>query len=196
TKTRQGLFAPLLPWLDAAHARLCLSMGDVTQAAALAREARQHFAQMRQGLSVVVPAWASVLIADVEVALAQQDHARAIDSADELLSNLRALGVKPYVADALLLKAKALLLLAQPDEAERTLHNARTVAESISARRVLWRIDAVLTESAQQRGDDAQARMWRALARRELAEVLHQIADEDLRAAFMQLPEVCALGET
>ncbi len=195
TEAKAGLFAQLLPWLTAAHARLCVRAGELNDAVALARTAREHFPAMRQGLSVVVQAWTAVLLADIEVALAQTDYTHAIQAADELLENLRTLGVMPYVADALLLKATALLALQNLNEAEQLLREAKDVAQRIGTRRVLWRIHDAMYNVAIQRGDREEASEWRKRARDELTYIVAQIGDAELQQSFLDLPEVRALRE-
>ena len=183
-------------WALASLARLHIMNGDFAEAEATIREGYRHLNP--EDFATHGPI--EVPLADAELALARREHARAIAVMDELLARLRKVGMRPFTADALYLKGRAVLVQGSVEAARAVLTEARAEAEALGSRRVLWRILAALAEIEVGRGHAAEAQTLRQQAR----EVIHYIADhcppdpsagsgQSLRASFLHLPEVQAV---
>lgn len=175
-------------WALGSLARLHVMKGDVSAAETLIREGYVglDLDDLSTHGAIAVP------LADAEVALAKQDYARAITTMDDFLARLRRAGVRPFVADALYLKGKALLAQGRLDEAHQILIAARAAAEALNSRRILWLILIAESEVEAQWGHTVTAQALRQQAR----EVVVYIADHcpsDLRPSFLALPHVHAV---
>ena len=180
------------PWVMAVLARLYLLKGDRAQAEAAVRDCgqiplRDLFARLLwSGANAVV-------LADGELALAQGDTARVASLMDNLLPHLRSLGARAFLSDALHLKGKALLAQGRLDDAQPVLADARAAAESIGSRRALWSILLALSEIEAQRGNQAEAETLRGLARAIVDYIAEHAGSAELRATFLNLPDVRAV---
>jgi hypothetical protein len=97
------------------------------------------------------------------------------------------------VPAALYLKGTSLLATGEPHDAASTLAQARTEAEQLGFRPILWRIDAVLSGIAASAGDAANAAELRTRAKGIVEEIAGTLDDEELRASFLALPDVAAV---
>jgi tetratricopeptide (TPR) repeat protein len=131
------------------------------------------------------PVW----MAEVELALQHQQFDRAARAADDLIGYLRQYGTRSHLPKALYLKAQALLGLRQEAAARDHLLEARAEAETMGARRILWRI---LDALSRLETDPAQAKELQTEARQVIRYIVAQIDQDDLRASFLSLPEVRA----
>jgi tetratricopeptide (TPR) repeat protein len=127
--------------------------------------------------------------ADVEIALAERDYARALNIADNLLSMLMRFRWRPFRADGLYARARALLGLGRIEEARQALLEARMEAEALGARGVLWEILALWSDLEAQYGDATKARQAHTQAR-DIVEYIAAHSPPDLRASFLNLPAV------
>lgn len=130
---------------------------------------------------------------DGELKLAQGKPEEAAAAADEYSAYLEETRLRPFRADALYIKGRALLDQGQVGRAKETLAAAREEAQALDARRVLWPILAALAE-AHARLDHVERA---ADLREEAAVVIHYIAahvdDHDLRESFLHRPAVRAV---
>jgi tetratricopeptide (TPR) repeat protein len=168
--------------------------GDLAAVAPMLTELETGYQQLKRQNAIVAHAWSATALALGELMLAQRDAARAIALMDDMLATLRQYHVRPFVADALYLKAKALLMQNRKDEAYALLREARADAESLNARRILWQILMTLHDLEAQRGNGAAAQALRQQAR----ELVRYMADHcplTLRASFLQTPEVKAVTD-
>jgi class 3 adenylate cyclase/tetratricopeptide (TPR) repeat protein len=133
------------------------------------------------------------ILADGDLALAQQDFARAIALMDDLLTYLGRAKLRPFIPMAQYLKAQALLARGHADDARRVLNQARAGAQAIGSRRSLWPILGALSEIEAREGNHAQAESLR----QEAWNIITYIADHcppDLRESFLDLPRVREIG--
>jgi tetratricopeptide (TPR) repeat protein len=189
--------------LDVAIARQPISVGWVTTAKAhvhlLAGELDEAEAALGAGDVGLLPepsrttgsVWSSLAIG--ALASARGDHARAIEVADDVLERLRAYAIRPDVADALLLRATALVAVGRIEEAGRVLADACARAEQLGHRRVLWEVLRALADVEEARGRADDARRHRAEARRHVEAIADSIDDVGLRSRFADRPDVRAL---
>jgi ATP/maltotriose-dependent transcriptional regulator MalT len=165
----------------ASIAEIHLLAGDLDEAdAALAESDVELSAEpLRSEVSVLVP------LVRGRVADAKGDHERAIEGAGDVLDRLDRAGIRPFTEEALLLSGTALAAAGRTPEAERTLREARSAAESLGHRRILWEILAKLGRIA---GDEERAELQEEA--RAIVQTIADTLDGDLRASFVDRPAV------
>jgi len=119
------------------------------------------------------------------VADAKGEHERAIEIAGDVLDRLDRAGIRPFTEEATLLKGTALTAAGRTPEAERALREARSAAESVGHRRILWEILAKLGRIV---GDEERAELQKEA--RSIVETIADTLDADLRASFVDRPDV------
>ena len=132
---------------------------------------------------------APISLARAQLALAQVEYGRAEGVIGKLLERLSPIHARMFLSEALFVRAQVLFGQGRPDEALGSLEEARTVAQAIGSRRMLWRILAALSESEGKRGNEEKAIELRAEARI----IVEYIADHvpaELRPSFLNLPDV------
>jgi tetratricopeptide (TPR) repeat protein len=193
-KIAQAQLPSWAPWCSATLARLYLLHGDTAQAKAA-------FDQVQGGpIEEYLVRWFSVLsyplaLAEIEIALAENDPARALKTADILIQHSQEIEARSILPDALFHKGAALVALNQPEPARRTLLEGRDVALELGARRTLWQIYALLAQIEHARGNATEAQMLREQAR-EVVDYIAAHANAEQRAGFLKLPEVRGLVQT
>ena len=184
---------PMRAWALAAMVRIRLVVGDVAAAAAAAHDLRDGYTYLRGGLSVLVPAWVDIALAIAELALARGESVYALEVLDELQHSLITLGVRPYVYDALYLKAMARTQLGQHEAAIALLSEARLAAEAIGAHRALWHINSLLGAAQCRLSRPEEGRAAYAEARAHIEFIADGLPADALRQSFMQSPAVRAV---
>jgi class 3 adenylate cyclase/tetratricopeptide (TPR) repeat protein len=124
------------------------------------------------------------------IAVARGEHAQAVEIAETVLERLRSWEIRPFVAEALLLKGRSLAASGNADDAERVLAEARTHAERLEHRLVLWEVLRELSQIAAARGDAEQAAGLRSEARGIVERIADGLDDEGLRSSFLARPDV------
>lgn len=131
-----------------------------------------------------------VIMADAELALRQGAYERALAVTHGLLATLRDFGMRAFIPQVLYLQGQALLGAGQTEAARAALVEARTEAEAIGSRRILWQILVTLA-NIEPTSDQAEP------LRRQAREIIAYIADHaptpELRASFLSLAEVQAV---
>lgn len=172
-------------WTVAVLARLDVILGDFARA-----EANLHHPVIdfnSDDFNTLAPIHTH--LARVELALAHGQYVQAMTIADAYLERLQGLGIRPSLADILLLKGQALLKLNQPANAYQIINQARAEAEAVGSKRILWEILSVL---AGLETDPTEAEVLR----RQAGEIIEYIASHtpaDLREPFLSLPQVQAV---
>jgi class 3 adenylate cyclase/tetratricopeptide (TPR) repeat protein len=128
-----------------------------------------------------------------QLAASRGDHARAVEIADVVLAWLERLQLRQFLPAALLLKGRAFVATERPDDAESVLREARSRAEAMGYRRLLWEIDGELSRIAATRGDASQSAALRAEAASVISEIAATIDEEELRSSFLSLSKVRAV---
>jgi class 3 adenylate cyclase/tetratricopeptide (TPR) repeat protein len=166
------------PWVLATMAEIHLIAGELDEADAALTETRTELLPepLQSASSVWVP------LVRGRIAFARGDHGHAVEIADGVLDRLRRAGIRPFVAEVLLLKGTALAAAGQTTEAESALRDARSIAQSLGHNRFLWEI---LAELGSLVGDDEM----RAEAKRIVEEIAGSV-ESDLGASFLARPEV------
>jgi len=104
-------------------------------------------------------------MAVADLALAQGDAGQALNLADQVIGALRATSTRLFLADVLMLRARALEAAGRAAEAEAAWNEAASEAEALGSRRTLWQVLAGLARLAEARGETVEAAArWREAA--------------------------------
>ena len=114
----------------------------------------------------------------------------------EIVARLRRESVRRFLDEALLLLGTSLGKRGEWEPAETTLREARSEADALGHRRVLWEILRELSVVRVARGDPSEASRLRDEAARLVLEIADTIDDEQLRANFLARPDVMAVLPT
>jgi tetratricopeptide (TPR) repeat protein len=177
-----------LRWPLSALARLFVWQGDVAQAQAMIDRAVVNSNEGFYAIRVVSA------VARSQVALAGGESPLALAIADEELAMQYRVGARVYRPDLLLIKAEAFKTQNEWTRCREMLDRARTEAEAIGSRRMLWKILSAMSEVEIKFGNRPRADSLRAKA----YEVVQFIADSsppELRTHFLALPQVRSLIE-
>ncbi len=169
-------------------ARLHLLQGDVAGAQAAIDRAKSD--PYRESWRVL---FHPVALAEAELALRGEDWEQALAVTNTFLAELRQSGLRLRIPSALYLQAQALQGLDQDQAARDRLLEARTEAEAIGSRWMLWRILYALSRLE---ADSAQAEQLHQQAREVVDTIAGRIDQVTLRASFLSLPEVQTVLET
>lgn len=131
-------------------------------------------------------------LCSAELALFEGRFSDALEHARTLADRMRALEIRFLLPDVLFRQAHAQLGLEDPAAAEASLREAETLARQMSARPILWRILAELSQMERTRGREEQAEGLRQEAR-EIVDWIAARAPEDLRASFLDRAQVRAV---
>jgi class 3 adenylate cyclase/tetratricopeptide (TPR) repeat protein len=168
-------------WALASIAEIHLLAGELDDADAALSESNVELSAepLRSEASLQVP------LVRGRVADARGDHERAVEIAGDVLDRLKRTGIRPFTEEAMLLNGTALAAAGRTPEAERALREARSAAESVGHRRILWEILAKLGRIV---GDEERAELQKEA--RSIVETIADTLDADLRASFVDRPDV------
>jgi len=166
-------------------AYLHLLNGNLTEAKAALDQSKENLAL--EGYPVF---FMPVPITDSKLALKQGDYERAIRVTEAILTDLRQFGMRLYIPTVLYIQAQALLAQGQDEAAHERLREARTAAEAIGSRRMLWQILFALSKLET---DPTEAENLRQQAREIVKYITDHIDQDDLRRSFLDLPNVRAV---
>jgi DNA-binding SARP family transcriptional activator len=169
-------------------ARLQVLKGDLPEAEATVGQAKKE--AFHESWAVF---YLAAISAEAELALRLGDYHRAMVATDDLLGRLRTYGMRSRLPEALYLQGQALLGLRQEEAARERFVEARAAAETVGSRRILW---PVLCALGRVERDLAQAASLRQRAREVVLYIADHILQEDLRAVFINLPDVRAVFGT
>lgn len=126
-------------------------------------------------------------LTDGQLALKMGDYERALAVTDDLLADLRQFGMRSEIPGTLAVIAQELLGLGQDEAARTRWQEARTEAEAIGSRRMLW---PILFALSQLEPDPIEAEDLRRQAQETVAYIADHISKAELRASFLALPQV------
>ncbi len=176
-------------WAAADLARIYLMSGDLPSAQAALSQSGfeltdEHLAEAAMFGGVAIG------MAAGELALAQGNTDLARRSVDRLITHLRRLGGRLYLADALRLQGQVLLAEGQVEEARQVLLEAREAAVASDSRLALWPILDALADLEAAQGDIGKCEVLR----REVNEILtffaQDMGDPARSSAFLSSPRV------
>lgn len=176
-------------WPRAILVSLHLRQGDLTKAEAM-MATLADYREIRLRFGYMPFMWVRVCLAEGEFALGTQDFCRAVALMDELHTDLRDAGLRFLLPDVLHLKGRAFLEQGPTavEAARETLALAR--AEALGSRRSLWPILVTLGELEWQRGRPAKAEAMQQQAREIVEYIARHIGSPELRASFLNQPQV------
>jgi tetratricopeptide (TPR) repeat protein len=162
------------------HGDLAYAQSEALAADALAQA---HFPNLKAegGAFAII----FVTLVDAEVAWASGDYGRALSRANDLIASLRGFGIRPFMADALYLKGKALESQGRLDEASRAFKEALAEAEAVKSRRALWPILLALSDIDTRGGRLAESERLRRQARAVVEGIATRIPSAETRASFL-----------
>ena len=181
-------------WLYALLTRVELIRGNLGAAETAFREGGV-IVTVDNATRMFPPAAPMIYFAAIELALARHEDLRVLELSDAWIEHLRAIHSRFAMPEALYLKAQALRGKKKFDLARDVLNEAWAEANSISARRMVWRILVALGEIEAHNGNTAKVRSLNEQAR-EAIEYIAAHAPEDLRASFLALLHVRAVMNT
>ncbi|MBI5304296.1 MAG: hypothetical protein HY868_19340 [Chloroflexi bacterium] len=175
-------------WTSARLAHLHLLDGDIASAETLVNETNPLLsATDRTSLF-----GSGMLVVSAELALAQNDLARAIQASDQLIEFQRSRRLWQFLSNALYLKGIALQRQNKSADAWECFAEGRAEAIRLNSRWLLWRIYAALSEIEAARGNIHEANTLRTHAR-VVIEYIAAHTPEELRTSFLNLPDVRAV---
>ena len=168
-------------WALASIAEIHLFASELDDADAVLAESNVELSAepLRSEVSLQVP------LVRGRVADARGEHERAIEIAGNVLDRLDRAGIRPFTEEATLLKGTALTAAGRTPEAERALREARSAAESVGHRRILWEILAKLGRIV---GDEERAELQEQA--RDIVEPIADTLEGDLKASLVHRPDV------
>jgi ATP/maltotriose-dependent transcriptional regulator MalT len=192
---RQGVdeavlhFQSARDWAAAILARIYLMSGDLPSAQAALPQSGfeltdEHLteAAMFGGVAIGMAAG--------ELALAQGNTDLARRSVDRLITHLRRLGARLYLADALRLQSKVLLADGRVEEARQVLLEAREAAVASESRSAAWSIFDALADLEAAHGDVGKCEALRRETNEILALIAQNMGDPARSSAFLSSPGV------
>ncbi len=129
------------------------------------------------------PTWnMRINLAEAELALKQQDYAKAIAIANRWLPQLRQNNLKSFTPAMLQLKGEALLALGEIEAARENFLAAKNMTEATGAQMTLW---SILSTLCQLESDRSLAQDWHQQAHDIVDAIASRISNADLRDSFL-----------
>jgi class 3 adenylate cyclase/tetratricopeptide (TPR) repeat protein len=177
-------------WVNTYGARTLLLMGELEEAESLLGD----FEKTKE--IPVVHIFTAVV--RLEIARVENDPSRVLELANIILETSKETGIHLFTNQTLFYKGEALLRIGNMDEARKILENLISKLEELGARRLLWQALIAQAEIEARTGS-----LEKAIEHQQKAgDIIYYIADragaiqpetgEDLRASFLNLPEVKA----
>ena len=144
-------------------------------------------------LTILSPAiWEvdSVLRSRSEVALAQEDARRALETTQAHVDRLNELGLRVYLPEALTRLARALLRVGGVTEARECLLKAADQVQRMGAPMLEWTVLHALGKLETEDGKPARAEPYWARARALVSRIAARAPTPELRQSFLARPEV------
>lgn len=170
-------------------ARAKLARGKLAEGGDVLKQAWSTFSIEGSSAYALAP----LFTADAHLQLALGEAEKAQERGDELIRHLDQIGSRYCLAEALWLKGKACLELAQTALAKEALIEARAVAAATSERGILWQALVALAQMAQQAGDNETAGSLTGQAREVIGFIAEHVDDPELRQTFLEGAAVRAL---
>jgi tetratricopeptide (TPR) repeat protein len=185
-------FELLIAWPQAVLIRLHIERGELAQAEAVLAAA-DDYRDLQRRLCFMVPLWTNMGLAQVELALAQRQFAKAAGEADALIQLLEDNGISFLLPEARLQLGEALLAQGRTAEAQPALATARLEAQVLGSRRLLWPILEALAEAAVHDDTPENAAAYRREAREIVNYVAVHTSNDRQRQIFLASDRVRAL---
>jgi class 3 adenylate cyclase/tetratricopeptide (TPR) repeat protein len=196
-KQVQGLVGPLLQFLESgtptfpaillSHAVLAhIRAGELETGKELLEKCEAHF----HVENYILPLVPNIFQAKAELALAEGHYEQALAHVETFLVKAHQKSVRGYDPAKLFLKGWILRESGRPEEAYAAYREAHSLAARQNARPELWKICAHLAEMEAHRGNPDAAQSLKEQARAAIASIADHAGRDDLRTAFLAMPEV------
>jgi tetratricopeptide (TPR) repeat protein len=164
--------------------RLHLLGGDIEQAKAMAGPTKLEQISIPYARYSIM-----VELANVELALAQKEFAKALSIINDLQAQIP-VTIRADMPEVLWHKAEALLGLEQVETARLILIQARTLAEEMGSRQSLWRIYSLLVEIETRMENYAEADEYRDKAKQNANFIADRLEAVGLKEFFLNKPGI------
>jgi tetratricopeptide (TPR) repeat protein len=181
----QGVSLFSLGWIQANLVRHLIAVGDLTGAQDVSTRVHQLKLQDYSSMAPIL-----VGVADMDLALALDNPARALQAGDTLLSRMERLGIHFYRAHIYHLRGKAYLMQAAMDDAVNAFERAREHGERLPARPLLWETYALWANVEQHRGNAELAQSLRVQARDYILYIADHSGSASGRETFLAQPAI------
>jgi hypothetical protein len=121
------------------------------------------------------------------LALAQGKHRQALATAEALLAGYRQSEMRMHLPEFLYLQGRILQAAGEKDASRNRFSEARDACQALGSRRLLWQ---VLHSLSQLEDSPAEAQRLCREARAIVADIADHTGAPELRASFLQRPEV------
>jgi predicted ATPase/DNA-binding XRE family transcriptional regulator len=173
---------PFRPIALAVLAQLHLWQNNLTKAKAVINQGKQD--PLGEGWPLH---YLPLRLAGAELALRQGNFERVIEVTEGLLADLRQMGARSFIPNALYLQGQARLSLSQKKVGRKSLQKGRAEAEAIGSRPSLW---PILFSLSQLEDDPAKAQALRQRSRQIVEYIAGNVDKAELRTLFLALPDV------
>jgi tetratricopeptide (TPR) repeat protein len=134
--------------------------------------------------------------AQIELYLALGEITQAEKIAQELLTILESRNYRGDLVEAWLMMAQVYLVQKRTETAYTALQKGRKIAEAIGDREVFWRILWELSQLDQAAGKHDESERYHQQAREEISYIADHAGSDELRTAFLNMPEVQTILST
>ncbi len=190
----QDKFPHQIPLAQAVLSLIYIGSGHHAEATEALAEV-DHFRDLRFRFSFPPPMYVRVGLAQVELAMVDEDYEKAARLGDELLELLETSGFPAYLADALNMKGRVLIALGEAEQARVVLSEARAAAEAVGSQRALWQILVNLAEVEVDLGNKAKAAKVRDQAKEVVEFIAEHAGSDELRESFLHRPAIQFLSD-
>jgi class 3 adenylate cyclase/tetratricopeptide (TPR) repeat protein len=176
----------VIEWIHALQARLHLANNDLDNAKKTINKFQPLVSQV-----TIFPYVDNVLsLVTCEVMLASQEYPQVLKLTEEFIPHNEIAGMRQWLADQYLYQGLAFFATEDTEKARSSLLNARSIAEEIGSRRILWKIYAALAEVEEHAGNSLEAeKLWG-----KAGEIIDYIVDhtggEENRASFLARTDI------
>ena len=180
----EASYAALSPYAAGALVQTLLLDGKINQAAERLKPYEGNERNYTPFFAVYIT------FGQLHLAIAQNDYARVLKLAPEILSKLYAFGLRAYIPEVLCILAQAQRALGHTKAAGETLSQAQAEAEALGARWDLWQILAALAGIETARGNMRAADTCRDQARQIIADIAGHLPVSSLCESFLSTAQV------
>lgn len=190
--TERAQIRSLAGWVQSEFLRFLVHAGQLAEARRVLKELGSYQVQ-RQRVGFIHQVWVGAGQGEAELALAEQNPARAHNIASEVRTQMEALGIKLMYDEVLLQEARALFALGNTEAVVAVLDRALAVSEELGSNMTRWQILALRAEAAERVGHREQASRHRERARAVVERIAATLPDDGLRDSWLTQPALAAL---
>jgi tetratricopeptide (TPR) repeat protein len=171
--------------------RLYLQRGDLESA----QEAIRTIGSEPSDVSVFPYIVRFILSGVCEVLRSAEEYHRLVEMSEECISQLENSGLQGYLPDFYYNLGLGLVGKGNLSKGLEALSKARSIAQDVGLRRILWQILAAMADVVEVQGDALEANTLRNQAREVVNYLANNIGDDVLKDSFQSIPAVHELLE-